>query len=331
MRGVRSREDISGSDRESVQGGNVMDLKEQKYVCMLAECGNLTRAAEKLFISQPALICYLSYLEKNFGVLVFDRSGKRFVLTYAGERYVEKAKQMLQLEWEFNEELLVLAREETGRIRLGVPLRRGSWLIPPVIAEYEERCPGVEVIIREGNITQLNELLRNHELDMVILNRRDTADGMDLFPLFEEEFLAVVPVRHPVNEGAVYVPGERYRKISPEALDGQTLILHSEWQSSRAVEDGILKRHHITPSRIRTIRSIETSVQMAAEGLGIAFAREGYVVNMKYKKPVNYYILDMEQHKREVVVAMKEGTHLSAYMQEMLDILTEHGRVFLEG
>ncbi|MCD8009880.1 MAG: LysR family transcriptional regulator, partial [Lachnospiraceae bacterium] len=96
-----------------------MDLKEQKYVCMLAECGNLTRAAEKLFISQPALSIYITNLEKNMGVRLFDRSGKRFVLTYAGERYVEKAKQMLQLEWEFNEELLVLAREETGRIRLG--------------------------------------------------------------------------------------------------------------------------------------------------------------------------------------------------------------------
>ncbi|MCD8009311.1 MAG: substrate-binding domain-containing protein, partial [Lachnospiraceae bacterium] len=212
-----------------------------------------------------------------------------------------------------------------------VALGRGSWQIPPVIAEYEERCPGVEVIIREGNITQLNELLRNHELDMVILNRGDAADGMDLFPLFEEEFLAVVPVRHPVNEMAVYAPEERYRKIPPESLDGQTLILHSEWQSSRVVEDGILKRHHITPARVRTIRSIETAAQMAAEGLGIAFIREGYAVNMKYKKPVNYYILDTEQHKREVVVAVKAGAQMTAYMQEMLDVLTEHGRAFLEG
>ena len=68
-----------------------MNLKEQTYVCVLAECGNITKAAERLFISQPALSIYISTLEKNLGVRLFDRSGKRFTLTWAGEMYVEKA------------------------------------------------------------------------------------------------------------------------------------------------------------------------------------------------------------------------------------------------
>lgn len=58
-----------------------MNLKEQEYVCVLAECGNITKAAEKLYISQPALSIYISNLEKTLGVKLFDRSGKRFTLT----------------------------------------------------------------------------------------------------------------------------------------------------------------------------------------------------------------------------------------------------------
>ena len=82
-----------------------MDLREQKYVCTLAELGNLTRAAERLYISQPALSIYITNLEKNLGTPLFDRSGKKFTLTYAGEQYVKRAEKMLELEREFNEEI----------------------------------------------------------------------------------------------------------------------------------------------------------------------------------------------------------------------------------
>ena len=87
-----------------------MDLREQKYVCTLAELGNLTRAAERLYISQPALSIYITNLEKNLGIPLFDRSGKKFTLTYAGEQYVEKAKKMLELEREFCEDIEKITR-----------------------------------------------------------------------------------------------------------------------------------------------------------------------------------------------------------------------------
>ena len=72
-----------------------MNLKEQEYVCALAENGTITAAAKELFISQPALSIYINNLEKSLGVRLFERVGKQFILTYAGEQYVEKAKLIL--------------------------------------------------------------------------------------------------------------------------------------------------------------------------------------------------------------------------------------------
>ena len=69
-----------------------MNLKEQQYVCTLARCQSLSRAAEELFISPSALSVYISNLEKQLGIQLFDRIGKQFTLTYAGELYVEQAK-----------------------------------------------------------------------------------------------------------------------------------------------------------------------------------------------------------------------------------------------
>lgn len=307
-----------------------MDLREQRYVCTLAEYGNLTRAAEKLYISQPALSLYITNLEKSLGLSLFDRSGKKIILTYAGERYVEKAKQMLELEQQFNEEVYALVQENSGRLRLGISQRRGSWLIPPVAARYEEGWPAIDLVIKEGNLTDLNEMLKQNELDLIVLNKSDVQSYMETVPLFDEEFLLAVPVRHPINEMAEYVPEERYRKLRPEYLNGQTLILHTPFQSSRSIEDDILRRHGIKPGKIRIMRSMETTMQMVAEGMGISFIREGYAVNLKYKKPVNYYILDTECHKRQVVAAYRKGAKPPKYVQSMIELLIAQGQHFLE-
>ena len=307
-----------------------MNLKEQEYVCALAENGTITAAAKELFISQPALSIYINNLEKSLGVRLFERVGKQFILTYAGEQYVKRAEKMLELEREFNEEIEKISRETAGRIRLGISQRRGCFFLPPVIAEYERRWPEIDLVVREGNLTDLGEMFRNSELDMVILNRMDVKENMDTELLFQEEFLVAVPVCHEINEKSEYVPGSRFRKLKPEYLNGEILILHTAWQSSRKIEDAILRQHGVMPGKVRVIRSMETAVQMAAEGLGITFIREAYAVNFHYRKPVNYYILDIERHKRDVVVAFKKNGELPAYMKGLVEILKEFGQDYLE-
>ena len=96
-----------------------MNLKEQEYVCALAENGTITAAAKELFISQPALSIYINNLEKSLGVRLFERVGKQFILTYAGEQYVEKAKLILQLSHELDEKLKDITGNYSGRIRIG--------------------------------------------------------------------------------------------------------------------------------------------------------------------------------------------------------------------
>ena len=101
-----------------------MTLKEQNYVCALARCQSFSKAAEELFISQPALSIYISKLEKNLGAELFTRKDKKLVLTYTGKCYVEKAKKMLRLENEFTAQLAKIKGERAGLIRIGMQLRR---------------------------------------------------------------------------------------------------------------------------------------------------------------------------------------------------------------
>lgn len=305
-----------------------MNLKEQQYVCVLAECQNITRAAEKLYISQPALSIYIGNLEKNLGVRLFERVGKKFTLTYAGETYIEKAKQMLALETEFQEELEKITGNYKGRVRIGVQKRRAPWLLPPVMAEFSRKYPDVDVILREGNQDELKNGLKSCQIDLLLCNTGDVEQGMKKYLMFHEELLVAVPVRHPVNERAEYVPGERYRHLDLSCLENERLILQNPAQSIRADVDRLLAESHVTPGKIQEITNIETAMQLVAEGLGIGFNREGYAVNMKYAKPINYYSVGTKSSRMDFVLSHRKDMPVMEYMQCMIDLLLERGRAY---
>ena len=308
-----------------------MELKEQRYVCTLVECGNLTRAADRLYISQPALSIYISNLEKHLGMPLFDREGKKFELTKAGERYVHYARKILEESNQFNEELNMILSDEVGRLRLGISLLRGVWLLPRVFKTFCSKWPHVELTLRQGNIMFLNDLLKNHELDMIIVNRENLDKSMDSRELFQEEFLVAVPQGHPLNSQAVFREGQPYGILSPEALKGQVFLSTTQEQSSRELQDKIFRKYKIQPQHIYTIRSIELILQLVAEGFGITLVREAFTRTFRYSKSVNLYQLDIPEHKRTVVAAFHHREKIPRYMEDMMDLLRKRGLEIMAG
>ncbi|MEF9954310.1 MAG: LysR family transcriptional regulator [Clostridium sp.] len=305
-----------------------MNLKEQQYVCALAEQQNITRAAEKLFISQPALSIYIGNLEKMLGVKLFERVGKRFILTYVGEKYVEKAREMLRLEEEFGEELDKITGNYTGRIRIGVQKRRAAWLLPPVLAAYEKLYPDVDVVIKEGIMDHLDTMIKKCEIDLLLCNAGDVGPEVEKYLMFHEQLLLAVPQCHPINEKAQYVQGEKYRYMDLTYLQNEDLILQNQAQSIRTDVNRLLTENHVKPGKIREIMNIETAMQMVAEGMGIGFNREGYAVNMKYTKNVNYYSVGTKAGQMDFVLSHRKDMPIMKYMQSMIDLLLERGKTF---
>ncbi len=118
-----------------------MNLKEQLYVCTLAESGSLTQAAKQLFISQPALSLYISNLENTLGARLFDRIGKQFVLTQIGELYVETAAEMLRLKDHFDTEFSEIKNGQNERLRVGMQDIRSHHLTPKVLPAISTMYP----------------------------------------------------------------------------------------------------------------------------------------------------------------------------------------------
>ncbi len=308
-----------------------MNLKEQQYVCVLARCQNLTKAAQELYISQPALSIYISNLENSLGVKLFERIGKRFILTYAGERYVEAASQMLKLGEQFDRELQEITKGFHGRIRLGIQTRRSAWFLPPVIAAFEREFPHMEVVMETGNLAFLENKLKRFELDLLVCNARDIdCSVMTTRILYKELVLAAVPACHPINERAVYIPGRRYRYLDLSCLSGETLILQRSEQSIRRDVDRLLKEKNVIPGRVRELESLETAMQFVAEGLGIGFNREGYTINMKYNKSVNYYGILSKEDSIDVILAHRKNLPITTPLKRMIEMLEERAKAYYQ-
>lgn len=305
----------------------LVTLKEQQYVCTLACYQNLHKAAQELSISPPALSIAISNLEHNLGINLFERTGKKLLLTYAGERYVYAAEQMLALKENFDHEIQEMTENYKGRLRLGCQSRRSSWFLPPVIAAYEREFPYMETVVETGNIRFLKQKLDNYELDFLLCNAGDAeALCLEKKLIYREMILVALPPCHPANEKAVYVSGKRYRYLDLSVLQGETFILQYPEQSLRRDADRLLKRKKVFPGRIRELENIETAMQFIAEGLGVGFNREGYLSTMRYSKKVNYYGLMGQEKTVDFVLVYRKNMEVTTPVKRMIEMLTERGR-----
>lgn len=114
-----------------------------KYFAAIARCGNITRAAQQLYVSQPTLSKFLQKLEGDTGLVLFQRAGRRLELTYAGQRYLAHAERLLSQKREMDAELTDLLRADTGVLHVGMPPFRCSFSLPEVLPAFRaqfRRC-----------------------------------------------------------------------------------------------------------------------------------------------------------------------------------------------
>ena len=95
------------------------DLKEQKYILEIAKVQGIAKAAEKLYISQPALGKFLSRTEEMYDIRLFERVGKKLIPTYAGEQYIKYAKQILELDQEFRDQIADIKTLKSAFLSIG--------------------------------------------------------------------------------------------------------------------------------------------------------------------------------------------------------------------
>lgn len=302
-----------------------MNLKEQQYVCMLARCRNLSRAAEALFISPSALSVYISKLEKSLGVPLFKRVGKEksFVLTSIGEEYVQRAEKMLEMKAEFDDLLKREQKKEQPVIRIGIQQRRAISMVPEVLARFKERYPDVELVFHDLVVADLKQMFKENAIDFMVSNFLEELSDTVYHEIAKEPVLLALPDTHPAIQYAYSVEGDAFLHLNLSNLDWETFIVPLPDQSMRRTADRLFRENHIHPKRLIEIGHFDIIMSMVNQGMGVGFNRLGYLSDMQRFEHVRYFLINREAETSSFRLAYRKGHVLSDCEEHLISIIEE--------
>lgn len=239
-----------------------MDIRQLEAVAAVARLGSFTRAAEELFVAQPALSATVRRLEDELGLRLFDRTTRRVALTPAGEAFVRRAERVLGDLREMRAEMADHAGAARGRLRVGAWYTVDPWL-PEMLSPFHAAHPAVEVTVREVNSDRMLDLLRAGDLDVAlpVLRPGLDLDEIELLPYIEEPFVLAAPPRSPLAA---------MRSVTLADIAGEPLITFNPGSSLRRLVEQAFAASGVEP-RV-ALETIETSAAraMVSSGLGVA-------------------------------------------------------------
>lgn len=244
-----------------------------EYFLVAAEELNFTRAAKKLYISQQSLSNHISNLEKEFDVILFNRTSP-LTLTYAGQALKIRARELLDLRDETYKEISDIKDFSTGQLSIGVSHTRGRLILPEILPIYQAQFPGIDLRLVEGNSSQLASCLLHGNIDLMIDLLPFTVENVETVPICGEEILLVAPdeVLSKTCPGQLEEIKEKLKETSDiRLLEGCPFVLLKKGNRVRTIADEIFEDAQITPRIVLETENIETVLALCGKGMGITF------------------------------------------------------------
>ncbi len=259
-----------------------MTSRELLYVKTIADEKSITRAAQKLYLTQPSLSHCVSSIERQLGTRLFRRTSSGLVLTYAGEKYYRMACEVLRVYAAFESEISEESELLRGRITLGITNYLGCDLLPRMLPRFHQEHPGIELRIVEETTEELEKSLLSGRLDFAVMHT-GAGDGASEDPglahevLRRDPFLLIAPPDNPYTDRAIRRGDEEELELDPALLAEEPFLMVSKGQRIRHVADRILASAGVSPDIVFTSRNFETLRRLCAEGMGYTFIPRHYV------------------------------------------------------
>lgn len=235
-----------------------MDLYQVRYFLTIAETGNFSRAAERLYLSQPSLSTGIKKLEKELGVALFERGGRRTVLTAAGRSFLEKATIIMGQYHAALDELKGYQDQPILRLGALTTIRVGE--LKDLVSTFQQHHSHVTIELQDGTQAKLRDWLEEGEVDVVLTVLSDREDAHSSTVLFRQALLLAVPKCHPFAQRS---------SVRLAELDGQPFIdrIHCEFAQH---ECEILEAANVHPKIVCRASHEEWVISWIKAGLGIS-------------------------------------------------------------
>lgn len=306
-----------------------MTERELLYIKTIAEEKSISKASEKLFLSQPSLSKCLQVVESTLGAKLFKRTGDGLLLTFAGERYYKIASEILRIYNDFEIEVSDINNLKKGRITVGTTFYLGAYVLPVILPAFKQLCPNIEVCIVESNSTDLERTLISGKLDFAFMHAGPNSEisrntSISFSPLFKDPFLLATRKGHPLSQYAKKREGSQYSKIDLTIFSSEPFILVSHERRIGQVAETIFQNANIEPNIVFNTENYETARRLASVGVGSTFIPYQYAGEFSNLYPIDCYAVDSRYKPYWTLgIAIKKNTYISKAAKFFIKIANE--------
>lgn len=289
-----------------------MNLNQLKIFYFAVKSGNLSTAAEQLFITQPAVTKGIQRLQEYYELKFIDYVGKKLVLTDAGEVLFKIAEKIFDMETHAEESIRDFQQRKRGRIRILSSESFGDYYLPEVIIPFCKAYPLVQVSMNILPTELVVENTASLNCDIGFISYPVDHEKLVVREVLEDELVIITPRRH--------LLAGRHR-LRPRDLEGQPLIMHEEESAPRRAIDDFVQRHGINikiPMELSSNRAIKRAVE---HGIGIALiSRKVAKEEIEQRRLVALSLGDPVM-KRKFFLVHHRDKYISESLQRLMDMV----------
>lgn len=310
-----------------------MTTQQIEYVLTLAEEKSFSKAAQKLYVTQPSLSQFIKNLENELRVQLFDRSTNPIRLTPAGEAFVNAARKIKAIEEELHIKLADLTNLKTGELRIGTSPFRASCLLPKSIAKFHELYPGISIHILEEVTVKLEEAAMDGSIDLFLSTGPFDENIFHVEELAVEQLFLAVPPDNPINKGLesyhisnydIKMASVKYHKTPPVDLSvfrSAPFIFVRQNQKLYDIASEFCLSAGFNPYVILCSERLETAFSWALAGIGCTFVPDFLIRFGNYEKHPIYYKLNHPKATRNICIVYRKNRYLSRVALEYISLL----------
>jgi LysR family cys regulon transcriptional activator len=292
-----------------------MKLQQLRYLCEVANQDlNLSRAAKKLHTSQPGISKQIQLLEDELGVEIFIRNGKRMVsITPPGQTIVEIAEKILReannLKWVGQE----FTNKDVGSLTVATTHTQARYALPPTIRQFTTRYPKVKLTIRQGNPTQISQLVTSGEADVAIATEAiEFFHELVMLPCYQWNRCIITPPEHPLLS---------LQKISLEAIVKYPIITYDFAFTGRSKINQAFEARGLVPNVVLTALDADVIKTYVELGLGI-----GIVAQMAFDPNRDKHLRSIDAghlfESSTTRIGIRKNSYLRSYILDFIQMFS---------
>lgn len=306
-------------------------LDQLRILKAIAAEGSFKRAADSLYVSQPAVSLQVQNLERSLAVPLFDRGGRRAQLTEAGHLLLEYGDRILSLCQETCRAIEDLQNLQGGTLIIGASQTTGTYMLPRMIGQFRQRYPEVAVQLHVHSTRRTAWAVANGQIDLAIIGGEippELQESLEAVAYAEDELALVMPVFHPLATNDVIARSDLY-KLKFITLDSQS--------TTRKAIDQVLTKGGIETRRLRIemeLNSIEAIKNAVQSGLGVAFLSTSAIEKELQMGVIHRARIESVEVKRTLSVIFNPNRYRSkaaeAFTREILPQFTNRDLAFFK-